>query len=149
MSDWRTVQALEAEVAELRSMLCQQERKQCEAKLADDLNMVAAREAREQAEQQTERLRLRETCRRGCILDAEIASHANDMIADQVFNPQRLEAAVNVLAADLNFWPGGEQQMKDHEFLWQHLPPSGDRHSSLGDDGAGPLERKLAGLLNG
>jgi hypothetical protein len=148
-SDWREVQEVVAENNALRHQLSMIEIKRIDDKLADDLRMVAAREQRIEADRQTEELRIREDCRRGCWREAAITSQiGTGMVDSEVFQPDRIEKyAEQQMATGL--WPKGADQEREYSTLWQHVAPSTERHSSLGpsDDDLSPLERKLKALL--
>jgi hypothetical protein len=146
-SDWREVERVQAENNALRHQLSMIEIKRYDDKLAESLALVKVQEARQEAERATEQLRIREECRRGCILQSEIVSHGSEMSNELVFDPVRLARAVDVIAADLTYWPGGADQEREQSVNWEHVAAPADRHSSLGPEDLSPLELKLKALL--
>jgi hypothetical protein len=147
MNDWREVERVNAENAALRAQLFAIELKAVEDKARDSLALVAAREQRIEADRQTEELRIREDCRRGCWREAAITSQiGSGMIDSEVFQPDRIEKyAEQQMATGL--WPKGADQEREYSTLWQHVAPARDRHSSLGPSDESPLELKLKALL--
>jgi hypothetical protein len=150
MSDTRErqlVENLERENAEMRADLFARDRLAFNTKLKDDMALVQAREQRQAAERQTEELRIREETRRGLWSEVAITSQiGSDMTDEEVFQPERIRRFVDEKAAT-GTWPGGADQERAHEFLWQHLQPATDRHASLGDDDLSPMEKRLADML--
>jgi hypothetical protein len=135
-----------AENNALRQQLFAVEKKAALDRFDEQQNLIKVQESRIAAERATEALRIREECRRGLILQAEICSHGGDMSNEQVFDPARLAKAVDHIAADLTYWPGGAAQEREQSVNWEHVAAPA-HHSSLGDDDLSPTEKKLKALL--